>query len=59
MFLTLPKKIRLNYSMFLALWEKKPYFKEKCIFVLSFTEARLKMFLILEKSEARVLKKVN
>ena len=58
MFLTLPKKMRLNYSMFLAFWAKIDYFKEKCVFVLSFTEVRLNLFLILKKSEALVLKKV-
>ena len=44
--------------MFLAFWAKIALFQRKCVFVLGFTEARLKLFLILEKSEARALKKV-
>ena len=50
---------RKNTKYFLSiLGKKKPYFKEKCVFVLSLTEMRIKLFLIMEKSEAHVLKKV-
>ena len=46
-------------SQVLSIFRKKqPYFKEKHVFVLNFPEMRLKLFLILGKSEARVLKKV-
>ena len=44
--------------MFLAFWEKIALFQRKYVFVLGFTKARFKLFLILEKSEARALKKV-
>ena len=41
--------------------ERQPYLKEKRVFVLKnyFTQMRIKLFLILEKSESRVEKKTK
>ena len=60
LFLSLPAiSVRLNCSYVLrVLGQNSLILKLKCVFVLNFTIMRLKLFLILEKSEARVLKKL-
>ena len=50
-------KMRLNCSYVLGILGKNSLIK-KCLFVLKFTETRLKLFLNLGTSEARVLQKV-